>query len=189
MITTRRFTSADLEAFPDDGNRYEIIEGELYVSKAPHFSHQDVCTRIAIALNRWSDRTGNGRAIFAPGLIFSDDNDVVPDIVWIGSARLASALRPDGHLHAAPELIVEVLSPGSASEKRDREAKRGLYSRRGVDEYWIVDWRRGTIDVFRRSGPDLLHTATLTASGVLESPLLPGLSLPVAPLFEGLLEG
>jgi Uma2 family endonuclease len=186
MITTQRYTSADLEAFPDDGKRYEIIEGELHVSKAPNFFHQDICFRIAAALNRWSERTGGGRCTFAPGVIFSDDNDVVPDVVWISSARFSKALGPSGHLHAAPELIVEVLSPGKANEKRDREAKLGLYSRRGVDEYWIVDWRRRRIDIFRRSGPALVHSATLMDSGVLESPLLPGFSQPVEPLFAGL---
>ena len=97
----------------------------------------------------------------APGLIFADDDDVAPDVVWLSSRRMSTTVEPDGKLHAAPELIVEVLSPGSANEKRDREAKLKLYSRRGVDEYWIIDWRRRNMQVFRREDARLVLTATL----------------------------
>ena len=62
----------------------------------------------------------------APGLIFADDDDVAPDVVWISRERLAGTLDQTGHLHTAPELVVEVLSPGSVNERRDREVKLKL---------------------------------------------------------------
>src|SRR5437870_8773938 len=121
MATTLRWTSADLEAMPDNGKRYEIIDGELYMSKQPHYHHQYTCGEIHGHLRSWSKQTGAGRVIFAPGLIFADDDDVAPDVVWISDQRLAVALREDGKFHDAPELVIEVLSPGFANEKRDRE--------------------------------------------------------------------
>jgi Uma2 family endonuclease len=139
MASSLRWTSADLETLPDDGKRYEIIAGELFVSKQPHFSHQHVCGKIYWLLESWSVHSQLGQAIIAPGLIFADDDDVVPDVAWLSNQRLAAALEDDGKLHAAPDLIVEVLSPGSRNQRRDREAKLKLYSRRGVLEYWIVD--------------------------------------------------
>ena len=182
MTTTPRFTSADLEAFPDDGKRYEIIDGELYVSKQPHFYHQRVCLNVAFKL----EQSGSGQASMAPGLIFADDDDVAPDVVWVSSGRLSITLRPDGKLHAAPELIVEVLSPGAANEKRDREAKLKLYSRRGVDEYWIIDWRQRRIEVFRREEARLVLAATLSESDTLKTPLLPAFRCGVVDLFAGI---
>src|SRR5947207_3015850 len=162
--TTPRFTSADLEAFPNDGKRYEIIDGELYVSKQPHFYHQRVCTRVSSKLEQWCEQSGDGAAVIAPGLIFADDDDVAPDVVWVSSRRMRKTLGDDGKFHGAPELIVEVLSPGTANEKRDRDAKLKLYSRRGVNEYWIMDWRRRSVEVFRRKRARLVLTATLAES-------------------------
>jgi Uma2 family endonuclease len=146
----RRFTSADIELMPDDGKRYEVIAGKLYVSKQPSWSHQMVCTILTWALHEWSVGTGAGRVNGAPGLIFAEDDDVAPDLVWLSTGRLATALGVDGRLHAAPELVVEVLSPGRANARRDREAKLDLYSRRGVVEYWIVDWQGRQVEVHRR---------------------------------------
>jgi Uma2 family endonuclease len=108
-------------------------------------------------------------------------------VVWISRARLSTALLEDRrHLHAAPELIVEVLSPGPTNEHRDREAKLKLYSRRGAHEYWVVDWRQRRVEVHRREDAELRLAATLYASDVLRSPLLPDFACPVAELFTGL---
>lgn len=107
---------------PDDGKRYEIIDGKLYVSKQPNWYHQIACTRLGRFLDAWSEQSGLGVANAAPGLIFADDDDVAPDVVWISHERLATALQ-EGKLYAAPEIVIEVLSPGHANERRDRETK------------------------------------------------------------------
>ena len=183
MSSSLRWTSADLEVMPEDGKRYEIIDGELYVSKQPHFHHQYTCTEISRQLGNWSKEGGGGRVLGAPGLIFADDDDVAPDVVWLSDKRLAVSLQEDGKLHDAPELVIEVLSPGLANAKRDRDAKLKLYSRRGVDEYWIVDWQMRRVEVFRREAA--LHLIeTLHEQDTLASPLLPGFACVVGSLFD-----
>lgn len=189
MARSLRWTTADLEALPErlDGTRYEIIDGELYVSRAPDWNHQLVCTNVLWPLRRWNDQTGLGEANLTPGVIFADDDNVIPDVVWISKERLAVALWDDRrHLHAAPELVVEVLSPGSNNEQRDREAKLKLYSRRGVREYWIVDWRARQVEVYRREDAELRLVGTLLESDTLRTPLLPNFACPVSELFAGL---
>src|SRR5205085_12049414 len=119
----------------------------------------------------------------APGLIFAEDNDVAPDIVWISRERLDAALQPDGRLHAAPELVVEVLSPGITNERRDREAKLRLYARRGVLEYWIVSWQERRLEIYRREETLLKLHSTLYETDTLQSPLLPGFRCQVSQFF------
>jgi len=182
VSTELRFTIHDLELLPDNGNRYEIIDGELYVSTQPHWRHQFASGQMFRALQTWDEQEGAGLAIEAPGVIFRADEAVAPDLVWISRERLDRVLGDDGKLHAAPDLIVEILSPGPRNEERDREVKLKLYSRQGVREYWIVDWRDLTLQVYRREQTVLHHVATLTAEDTLTSPLLPGFAWPVAGL-------
>lgn len=189
MATALHWTSADIETLPDDGKRYEIIEGEQCVSDPTQWQHQATCGNLLVSLNIWDEHHQLGREVFAPGIIFNKDNEVAPDAVWISRARLAESLRDDGKLHLAPELVIEVLSPGSTNERRDREAKLKLYSRRGVHEYWIADWRTRQIEVYRRTNgglelPHLAHVATLFHNDTLTSPLLPGFACPLHTLFE-----
>lgn len=179
MASELRFTIHDLELLPENGCRYEVIDGELYVTTQPHWRHQFASNEIGFALNAWSKQSGAGLTIPAPGIIFAEDEAVAPDIVWIARERAERVLREDGKLHAAPDLVVEILSPGPKNEERDRDIKLKLYSRRGVREYWIVDWREPAIEVYRREQAALHLVETLTADDTLTSPLLPGFSFRV----------
>jgi len=184
VTTPVRWTVADLELLPlEDGTRYEIIDGELFMSKQPHWHHQTSCTNIATALAVWSQETGAGHVVQAPGVIFDDENGVAPDVVWISRERLEAVLGEDGHLHGAPELVVEVLSPGAENVRRDREVKLKLYSLRGVQEYWIADWQLRTVEVYRREAGALRLVGTWHAEDELTSPLLPGFKVQVADFF------
>ncbi|MBI3360195.1 MAG: Uma2 family endonuclease [Chloroflexi bacterium] len=182
--TAVRWTIADLESYPIvEGNRYEIIEGELLVSTQPHVDHQEACNNFAFELTAWVRAGGGGRVIPAPGVIFDPENAVAPDIVWVSGERAPHLVGEDGKLHDAPELVVEVLSPGAVNTRRDREAKLRLYSVRGVREYWIADWQAKSLQVYRREGAALKLAATLYAGDELTSSLLPGFKVPVARLF------
>jgi Uma2 family endonuclease len=179
-----RWTIHDLEAYPVvEGQRYEIIEGELFVSSQPHWHHQQICNNIAFELTAWSRQTKRGFVAAAPGIIFDPSNAVAPDVVWVSAERLPHVLGDDGKLHDAPDLAVEVLSPGAANERRDREAKLRLYSVRGVSEYWIVDWQERRVLVYRRESGALRLAATLHEGDELSSPLLPSFLVPLQTLF------
>ncbi|MEM9809580.1 MAG: Uma2 family endonuclease [Cyanobacteria bacterium P01_D01_bin.56] len=178
-----RWATADLKLLPDSSNRYEIIDGELLVTRAPHWGHQKACGNAYAELRDWSIATGLGEAVQAPGVIFSDADNVIPDVVWISKARLATSLDESGHLTVAPELIVEVLSPGVDNERRDRETKLKLYTGRGVQDYWILDWRLKQIEVYRRQSGLLQLVGTLFPGDQLTSPLLPGFACAAERLF------
>ncbi len=184
MSSVIKLTVADLEALPEDGKRYELIEGELHVSTQPHWIHQRVRLRIASALEAWSEATGLGVVNMSPGVILGEEDAVAPDVVWISRARLRALDAETGRLRGAPDLIVEVLSPGPENGRRDKRAKRYLYSRYGVREYWIVDWQSRRVEVYRRRGVALHLVSTLSDEEELASPLLPGFALRVAELFR-----
>ncbi|BAZ16528.1 hypothetical protein NIES4071_84050 [Calothrix sp. NIES-4071] len=184
QATDIRWTIADLELIAtDEWKRYEIIDGELFVTRAPHIKHQSAGGKIHARLLAWSESTGNGEPILAPGLIFSDADNVIPDVIWISNGRLAQVVDAEGHLTGAPELIVEILSEGVINQRRDREAKLKLYSIKGVQEYWIVDWRAQQIEVYQRQNAQLVQVATLFVNDVITSPLLPGFSCQVKQFF------
>jgi Uma2 family endonuclease len=179
-----RWTIADLVIFEGDrANRYEIIDGELFVTRAPDWRHQAVCGNIVTLLKLWSDQTGLGQAAINPGIVFSESDNVIPDVVWASHERLEQLLDEAGHLTAAPELVVEVLSPGKANERRDREAKLKLYSVRGVLEYWIVNFQEQVVEVYRRENGILKLAATLYHQDELTSPILPGFSSLISKFF------
>lgn len=178
-----RWTTADIDLLPDNGVRYEIVDGELFMAKAPHWRHQRICGIIFQELHIWSQSSGLGQASINPGVLFSESDNVVPDVVWVSNERLIALMDEAGHLTGAPELVVEVLSPGPQNERRDREAKLKLYASRGVQEYWIVDWRLQQIEIYRRQRAFLRLIATLLAGDVIDSPLLPGFACPIERLF------
>ena len=125
------WTSADLELMPDNGNRYEIINGELFVTRAPHWKHQTTCGNFYAKLKVWSDQTHLGYTAVGAGVIFGDKDDVIPDVVWVSKEKYEILIDQAGHLLGAPDLAIEVLSAGTDNEKRDREVKLKLYSSRG----------------------------------------------------------
>ncbi len=180
----RRWTVEELEALPaEEGCHYEIVDGELFVSTSPRNEHQAAKGAALTELWLWNWQAGLGEVLSEPGVIFSRHDAVEPDVVWLSLARRAAIEGDDGHLHGPPELVVEVLSPGSANERRDREIKLALYSRYGVDEYWILDWRLQTVTVYHRQDASLRLAAALGRQDELTSPLLPGFAVRVGRLF------
>jgi len=186
VSNSHRWTIRDLDALPDDGGwkRYEIIDGELFVTRAPHIRHQGTGGNIHVELEIWSRQTQLGKPFQTPGVIFTPTDAVIPDVVWISQERLDNCIDQAGHLTIAPELIVEVLSPGELNEQRDKEVKLKLYSLHGVQEYWIVNWQQKTLEIYRRTNAQLQLVATLLEDDTLTSPLLPGFSTAIAQIFR-----
>ena len=184
--TKVRWTSADLELFPDTGDRYEIIDGDLYVTRAPHARHQKVITRLCRVLPLQNAEGEDGDILTTPGFVFANDDNVIPDLVWISQAKIDTDLDESGHFTTAPELAVEVVSKARKDITRitrDHQIKLKLYSRVGVQEYWIIDWKQQTIEIYRRSHARLELVFTLYPEDELTSPLFADFKLKVAELF------
>jgi len=139
-----RWTYADYAALPDDGNRYEIIAGVLYMTPAPGTGHQSISARVVTFLVTHVEFAGLGRVFAAPvDVELAPDTVVQPDIVVILSANL-HRITPS-RIIGAPDLVVEILSPGTAGY--DRREKQDAYARSGVGEYWIVDPGAQTVEL------------------------------------------
>lgn len=137
MAATQTHWTVDMvHALPDDGNRYEIIDGALLVSPAPSAVHQTAVLCLAVRLKKYLDHTRIGCLFIAPGdVMFGDQTLVQPDLFV---TPLVRGRRPASWQDAPrPLLHVEVVSPGSA--RYDRGEKRELYQGKGIPEYWIVD--------------------------------------------------
>src|SRR5580692_7296921 len=159
-----RLTNADLEAMPDDGNRYELIDGELYVSSAPSFIHQNILVNIIAAFLDYLRQHPIGRILPGVGVIFDDYNGVIPDLVFATKQRMSKVVAA-GRFRAAPEIVIEILSPGTSNERRDRHVKLTLYAARGVDEYWIVDPENRNVEIHRRDAAGKLAFVSSVLQG------------------------
>jgi Uma2 family endonuclease len=119
-------TMADIDVMPEDGNRYELIEGEVFVSRAPSLIHQRIVRNVVMSFGRYLDINPIGEVIPEAGVIFSDFSGVIPDVVYISNEQSKEIASGD-RIKGAPDLIIEILSPGPENERRDRQVKRQLY--------------------------------------------------------------
>ena len=182
----RAWTYADLVALPEDQLRHELIDGEHVVTPSPNTGHQTISLNLVRLLLPYLDQHRSGRLLYAPfDLKLSMFTVLVPDLVYFTAERFARVVN-EKHATAAPDLVVEILSPGT--RRRDKGRKRAVYDREGVREYWIVDPEARAITALRRPRPDAgltdVITATVAAGGVLESPLFPGLRVPLRDVFR-----
>ncbi len=144
-----QITWQDVQQTPEDGKRREAIEGELFVTAAPSFRHQEISVRLTVALHAVLVKGDHGRLFHAPGVQFpATDEGVQPDLVFVAAAR-EGVLRDDW-IRGAPDLVVEILSP--STESRDRGVKLKLYRRQGVPVYWLVDPEAEVVEVWSFGG-------------------------------------
>ena len=183
----RPWTYADLVALGDDQLRHELIDGEHVVTPSPATAHQIVLMNLIRLLAPYVYRRRLGHVLCAPfDVKLSLFTVVVPDLVYFTADRFARVVN-EKHATAAPDLVVEILSPGT--RRRDKGRKRAVYDREGVREYWIVDPEARSITALRRPGADAgltdVTTATLASGAILQSPLFPGLQIPLRDVFPG----
>ena len=176
-------TVSDLDLMPDDENRYELFEGELFVSRAPGLPHQRVLTNLLILLALHLKEHPVARLWPNPGVIFDNFNAAIPDIVFVSSERI-EAIASGEKVTGAPDLIIEIVSAGPENERRDRTVKRQAYSKFGVREYWVVDRYQETVEVYRLEDGQLSLVATLSNTDQLTTPLLPTFACRVGQVFE-----
>lgn len=172
-----QWTYEDYKRLPDDGWRYEVIGGVLYMSPAPKTKHQRASNVLATSLTNFVEPSQLGRIYTAPIDVILPDlaAPVQPDILFIAQTRLG--MITDNAIVGAPDLIVEILSPGNWIE--DRRTKSALYAVAGVQEYWIVDVDRRTIEVFGLQGQTFEELGRYTAGETAASRLLQGFTISV----------
>ncbi len=182
-----RLTYTDLCRLPDDGLRHELIDGEHYVTPAPTYRHQRVAMNVAGRLFMFLSEHRLGHVYMAPlDVLFSEQDVVEPDVLYLSEERLRGQ-QEDRYLTVTPDLVVEVLSP--STRHVDRGAKRRLYERQGVTEYWLIDPVLETVQVFRLQSGRFEVAADLarqpgTTPAALSTSLLPGLRLPLDDVFD-----
>ncbi|MCC6935046.1 MAG: Uma2 family endonuclease [Thermomicrobiales bacterium] len=172
------------EQLPDDGNRYEVICGVLYMSTAPSQFHQWIVMQLIELVGLPAKRQGLAYPYMAPiGVLMPGCDPVQPDFLLIRQDR--AEIIPDQRIRGVPDLIAEVLSP--TNPEQDTVVKRAAYARAGVPEYWIV--RPATRDVLLCWQPDATlgdytQSRLVAADAELVSPTLT-LRVPVGDLFSG----
>jgi Uma2 family endonuclease len=183
-IKAQLLTIADWDSMPHgDGNRYEIIEGELFKSDWPGLTHQRVLSNLLGLLGVFVNATKIGEVVPNPPLILSDDTAVLPDVVYFTNEQCETLIRDD-RLVGPPTLIVEVVSPGIEDVARDCKIKFDLYFKHAVPEYWLVYPKTFTVERHVYQGSPLLGFDTLRCDDSLSTTILPGFSCKVSEIFE-----
>jgi Uma2 family endonuclease len=176
-------TVEDLDACPDDGNRYELVEGKLFVSRAPGIPHQRVLHNLQVEFGLYLRQNPIGILVPGTGAVFSDYDAVIPDIVFVRNERWADVVSGP-RVTGAPDIVVEIVSPGTENRRRDLSVKRQLYAKYGVQEYWVIDPENRSVEMYRLVGPSLERIATLVHDDEITSPIIPGFELKVSAIFN-----
>ena len=179
-LPLKQRTIDDYLALPNDGKRYEIIDGELYVSPSPLTRHQRIIARLTHLLMTQLEDTGKGIVLTAPMDVELGTSDILqPDVLYI--ANEARGIIGEKRISGPPTLVIEVLSP--SSERIDRVLKLRAYARFGVPNYWIVDPELKRLDAYRLQGEHYARTHALAPPAIFETEGIPGLSLKLESVF------
>lgn len=171
------WTYEDYRDLPDDGYRYEIIEGELYMTPAPNIGHQRSSGELEYALQTFVKTRNLGIVLHAPCDVILEPKatPVQPDILFVAKERLD--IITEQNVHGPPDLIIEILPP--ATRDFDREKKFALYEQAGVQEYWLVDPDHHTIEVFVLAEGAYTLLGRFGAGELARSQILAGFSVAV----------
>lgn len=171
----------DYLRLPDNGRRYEIIHGVLYVANAPGFDHQFAVAKLTSRFDLFVSERKLGVVLNAPFEVHLTEmsRPVQPDVLFI---RAAQQLEPGAQFFAGtPDLIVEVISPSSF--RLDRRTKFDLYEQAGVLEYWLVDPKTRSVEVHTLARGEYALLGQFTHDELIQSNVLPGIHLAASTLF------
>jgi len=143
-VSPVKFTYKDILSTPDDNNTYELFEGELMMSPRPRVDHQVIMRRLTTLIGNYVDRNKLGTLVTEVELYFSAHTVLVPDLIFVAQDRVD--IIKEQNIHGAPDWVCEILSP--ARKNRDYGFKLTAYERKGVPEYWIVDPKKKSVEVF-----------------------------------------
>jgi Uma2 family endonuclease len=181
MLTTleKPLTYKDYEALPE-GAPYQLIDGELIMTPAPTPLHQNIIGNIYQSLRYFVESQKLGRVFLSPIDVRLTEIDIFqPDLIFVRKEHVAKIGR--NKLNVIPDLVVEVLSPSNAYY--DLTHKKTIYAERGVDEYWIVDPKDETIEIFRRNGDRFQSENFFKDQDILKSRMFPGFTMMLNDVF------
>ncbi len=177
---TLPMTYNEYALLPQDRNRYEVIEGELYMTPSPSYDHQLVVYRLATSLGSHVEAKGLGQILFAPlDVLLAETNIVQPDILYLGRGKIPRGKARN--IQGAPDLVIEVLSESTAEQ--DRVHKKRTYARHGISQYWIVDPENRMLEIFELAGSEYRLAGSFAGDATATSSLFPGLEIPLVPLW------
>jgi len=174
-------TVENYKLLPETGPRYQLIQGDLYMSPAPNRFHQEISRNLQFELHSHLKRNPIGKLFNAPFDVYLDEFNVFqPDIIIVLNERL-EILTEEG-VEGAPELVVEILS--LKTRRLDLVNKKQEYARAGVKVLWIIDPEPRTIDIHQFTPTGIEEIRQVVEEDTLSSDLLPGFNLDVAGIFE-----
>ena len=174
-------TYQDYLELPNDGRRYEIVDGELTVTPAPGRRHQGALVRLASELHGHVSALRLGKIYVAPfDVILAETAIVQPDIIFVANDR--QSILSDRGVEGAPTLVIEILS--SSTARSDRGAKRQLYARYGVPWYWLVDPDRRAIEMYRHAGDAFEEAGSMLGEELVDRPPFLGLRVGGSALWD-----
>jgi Uma2 family endonuclease len=174
-------TIEDYRMLPETGPRYQLIEGDLYMSPAPNRYHQDISMNITLLLQAYLQKRRIGKLYCAPFDVYLNQiNAHQPDIVFVSKANYS--ILTDAGAEGAPDFVVEILSPKTAF--LDKKSKRRVYARSGVKELWLVDPDVKTISVYLLQQNADKPAATHSEEDTFTSSHFPGLKISAAKIFK-----
>ncbi len=180
-IVAPKLTYKDLQAMPDDGMRYELIDGEVYMTPSPSRRHQRTASNLHFALREFVESRHLGTVFFAPfDVVFGERTALQPDLLFVRAEN--RRIITDANVQGAPDLVIEILSPTNASF--DRGTKLQVYARAGVPEVWYFDPETETAEILNlAAGGRYELTARLSGDATIPSTVLPGLRLTLRQVF------
>ena len=183
LRTGTRMSLDEFLALGETEERMELVDGILYIMPTATADHQFILTQLLWHFVSYLDSFADSPAQLYPDIttILSVEllRTVEPDVVVILAGR--DDIRSAGHIEGVPDIVIEILS---TDRNRDLVRKRQLYAESGVREYWIIDPVNDTVLPLQLSGSEYAERPTLTAADTLTTPLLPGLSIPLADIFH-----
>ena len=180
-LTYQEFRQIEFD--DSDDSWYELINGELVKKQSPTIKHQDISREIGYRLIEFSKRTNAGKVYFAPlDVVLDDNNAYQPDIFFIKKDRFFILDEKEQVVIGAPGLVVEILSKGTAIY--DKGDKKDIYEMNGVREYWLVEPRNKSVEVYALENERYRLVAYLEETGIVKSTVLEGFELEISQIFD-----
>jgi Uma2 family endonuclease len=174
------YTYQDYLDLPEDGKRYEVIDGELIMAPAPDTGHQDVSGDLFVDLKIFVKKNKRGKVYCAPtAVVLNEHNVVQPDLLFISNER--KHIITEKNISGAPDLIIEIVSPSSGYY--DLVEKKEIYGRFGVQEYWIVDPKKQWLEIYFNEDGKFKSIQRLEKTGIAKSLVLTGFQIELKKLF------